>query len=241
MTQGALLVELGRLDLALMREEKVLDEIPEKLEILRLRKRLKEIEGVLEKADAYCRTAEAMVRKSAAETALVQAKIDAEQSKVLSGSVTNPKELQSLTRELEALSRRKSAIEDETLALMEKSEAGAAQREKVEATLAQGHAKEAELIAAFREKGGEMQRAIEKLRAERTKVIAGIDPALLDKYEALRAAKHGVAVGVLEGDVCSACRTHLPADRAQAIALGPEVAECPNCRRLLVVVAGADS
>jgi predicted nucleic acid-binding Zn-ribbon protein len=236
MTDGEILIALGTHDLDIARSERALDALPEKQAILRLRHRLKEIEAVLEQAEAYRRKAEALVSRKQDEAASVAEKIDAEQAKVLSGMVTNPKELQNLTREIAALDRRKSALEHEALGLMEKAEAAIAQVEKVRVALEEGHAKEVELIDRFREKGGELQREIERLKAERSLLVSKLPKTLVERYDSVRSAKHGIGVGVLQPDgLCSACRTQLPASRAQDIESGPEIAECPNCRRVLVV------
>ncbi len=235
MTDGERLIALTEQDLAIARAEKALDELPEKMAVLQLRKRLKEIEALRDKAVAYCHKADAEVSRSNDEAAAIQAKIDAEQAKVLSGEVTNPKELQSLTRELDALKRKKDAIERDELASMERSEAGAAQLAKVEAALAEGAARESALIEEFKARGGEVQAEIARLKSSREKIANALPEALRSRYESCRAAKHGIAVGILEGSLCSACRTQIPASEAQAIQAGPEVAECPNCRRLLIV------
>jgi len=239
MTKGETLLALMEQDLAIARAVKALDELPEKAAILQLRHRLKEIEGVAEKARAYVQRANAMVAKSADEVEMVQAKIDAEQAKVLSGQVTDPKELRNLTREIDALSRRKDQLEREELGLMEKAESGEAQRAKVDAALEEGRAKEADLIERYKSQGGEIQTEIARLRAERDAIARTLDGSLLARYERLREAKKGVAVGALKGALCTACRTEIPAGEVQALQAGPEVAECPNCKRMLVIVGDA--
>lgn len=235
MSEGDTLLALQEQDLAITRAEKSLEELPEKLAVLQLRKRLKDIAAVRDKAAAYCRKVDALVSKSNDEASTVQAKIDAEQAKILSGEVTNPKELQNLTRELDSLKRRKDAIEHEELGLMEKAEAGDAQLAKVEAALAEGAAKEALLLEEYKAKGGQLTTEIAAMKKKREKSAGDVPPALLERYEALRAAKHGIAVGAMVGDMCSACRTQIPASKAQSLQAGPEIAECPNCKRILVV------
>lgn len=235
MSEGETLLMLVEHDLAISRAEKLLEELPEKRAVLRFRKRLREIESVLAKAEAYCRKTEALISKSNDEAALVQAKIDSEQAKVLSGDVTNPKELQNLTRELDALKRKKDAIEHGELALMEKAEAGSAQISKIRETLEDGAAKERTLIEEFKVAGGKLQTEIMRHKEARASAAASLPAELLRRYESLREAKHGIAAGELKGDLCTACRTSIPAQEAQAIQAGPEIAECPNCRRMLVV------
>jgi len=239
MTEGETLLALMEQDLAIARAVKALDELPEKAAILQLRHRLKEIEGVAEKARAYVQRANAMVAKSADEVEMVQAKIDAEQAKVLSGQITDSKELRNLTREIDALSRRKDQLEREELGLMEKAESGEAQRAKVDAALEEGRAKEADLIERYKSRGGEIQTETARLRAERDAIARMLDGSVLARYERLREAKKGVAVGALKGALCTACRTEIPAGEVQALRAGPEVAECPNCKRMLVIVGDA--
>ncbi len=239
MTEGDALIALMEQDLAIARATKALDELPEKKAILQLRQRLKEIEGVAEKAEAYLRKANAMVARAADEVASVQAKIDAEQAKVLSGSVTDSKELQHLTREIDALVRRKDTLEREELGLMEKAETGEAQVSRVHAALNEGGAKEASLIEAYKARGGEMQTEIARLKAGREAIAAKLPAALLARYEAIRASKHGIAVGELKGSLCTACRTAIPSGEAQSLAAGPEIGECPNCKRIMIVRKGA--
>lgn len=235
MTEGEALVALMEQDRALDRALKTLDELPEKEAILKLRRRLKEIEGVADKAAAYLKTANAMVARAADEVATVQAKIESEQAKVTAGEVRDPKELQHLTREIDALVRRKEALEHQQLGLMEKAEAGEAQVARIEATLEEGRSKERSLIEAFRAHGGELQTEIARLKAGRSAISAQLEGRVLARYEALREAKRGVAVGILQGSLCSACRTEMPAGNRQALEAGPEVGECPNCRRMIVV------
>lgn len=240
MSDGERLLALQEKDLAITRAEKVLDELPEKMAVLQLRKRLKDIDGVREKAAAYCRKAQAMVTRSNDEAASIQQKIDAEQEKVLSGQVTNPKELTNLTRELDALKRRKDAVEFEELKLIEKADAGEAQLAKVEAALAEGAAKEAELIEEYKARGGELNQEIARMKAEREKLAADVGGELLVRYEALRSSKHGIGVGSLKGEICTACRTQIPAGTVQELLRGPKIAECPNCHRILVIDGSAE-
>ncbi|MRR13573.1 hypothetical protein EG835_14230, partial [bacterium] len=179
MSDGEQLLALQEHDLSIVRAEKALDELPEKVAVLQLRKRLKDIQAVHEKAEAYLRKANALVSKSNDEAAAIQAKIDSEQAKVLSGDVTNPKELQNLTRELASLQRRKDAVEFEELKLIEKAEAGEAQLGKVQAALEEGAAREAVLIEEYKAKGGQLNQEIATMKRERDQLAAHVPPELL--------------------------------------------------------------
>lgn len=235
MDLGRGLLSLSEQDLGIVRAEKRLDEIPEKRAILELRKRIREIDSLRVKAKAYVDEAQHVVKRDEDEIAALDAKIEAEQVKILSGDVTNPKEVQNLSRELDALKRRKDKLENTTIGVMEKVEDGQAQVAKVDEAIAKAHAKEVQLITSFREKGGALQREIAAMKARRDAVAAALPKDLIERYEHAREAKHGVGVGVLQGGMCSACRVQLPAERVQALEVGPDIAVCPDCKRLLVV------
>lgn len=235
MSEGELLIELMERDLAIARAQKCLDELPEKTTILKLRQRIREIAAIREKADAQVHRADAAVKQAEDEAASLQEKIDAEQAKVLSGEVANAKELQTLTRALDSLGRRKDAVERQALDLMEKADEARAQLAKIDATLEEGARREAELIEVYKEKGGALQMDVARLNAARAKLAAQLGPHLIDRYESVRASKHGIAVGVFDGSLCSACRTQIPSGQAQALSAGPPIAECPNCHRILIV------
>ncbi len=233
--QATALVLLSEKDLEITRATKRLDELPEKQAILDVRHKLRDIEAIAVKAGVYVGQLEAGVKRAEDEAAMIAEKISAEQAKVDSGSVTNHKELQSLSREIDSLSRQKDKKENEVLSAMEKLEAGKAQATKVAETIEKAKARETQLITRFQEVGGGLQRDIDRLQKERAALAKGLDAALLARYDSLRETKHGIGVGILSNSMCSACRIDLPAERVQALAEGGPIGECPSCHRLLVV------
>lgn len=235
MEQSAALIALSEKDLALQRANKRLQDMPEKVAILELRRKIKEIEAVVERAGTFVSQSERAVKRAEDEAAAIQSKIDAEQSKVSSGVITNHKELQSLTREIDSLRRQLDKKEAEVLAGMERLEAGRAQAEKVSQTLAKARQKESALIVEFQSKGGEIQSEIDNLTKERHALAGALDGDLLKRYDALRESKHGIGVGVLRDGMCSACRIDLPAGKVQELSKGGPIGTCPNCHRLLIV------
>jgi len=234
--QATALVALAEKDLELVRAAKKLEELPEKHAILELRHKLREIEAIAEKATIYVAQLEAAQKRAEDETATIAAHIAAEQAKVDSGAISNHKELQSLSREIDSLSRQKDKKENEVIAAMEKLETGKAQAAKVADTVIKGRAKEAQLIERFQTIGGALQHDIETMTKKRAALAKVLDKALLARYESLRAAKHGLGVGVLHGGQCSACRIELPSESVLAMHnAGQPIAECPSCKRLLVI------
>ncbi len=231
---GALL-QLQETDLAIMRSLKRLDEMPEKRAILEARKKRREVETLRAKADGLRVRFERDVARTDDECAQITAKIVQEQNKIMSGDITNPKELQHITRELDALKRRRDKLEIEEVALMERVERAKGQVVKIDQALEQLTVKEAHLTEEFKSKGGRLQTEIETMKTERARIAASLPQDVAQKYETVKDAKHGVGVGRLERGTCSACRMELPAERVEELLAGPAVGMCPVCRRMLVI------
>ena len=75
---------------------------------------------------------------------------------------------------------------------------------------------------------------IAKLEAARGLVEAKVSPQLLDVYNRT-AARSGVAIGVLDGNRCGACRTVIDGGRLIDLRNQAPLGMCPSCKRLLVI------
>ena len=124
-------------------------------------------------------------------------------------------------------------LEDRQLELMEQAEA--VQKQVHAAGQTQ---EEAERIAnkqqadlAAREES--LKQELEKIEADRDRLTAGLDPAVLLRYERLRKSKgEKVVVGVAHG-VCGGCHMRLPAQTLVTCQAEQEIVTCINCGRLL--------
>jgi predicted nucleic acid-binding Zn-ribbon protein len=228
------LLQLQEHDLAIARLEKQLDEMPEKRAILAARAKLAEIEKLKGRWDAAVHAVDVASKGVEDQIATISTKMDSEQAKLVSGEITNSKELQAVSMELDALRRRKDALENDLLAEMDKRENGAGQVAKIEAALAEGRRREAEMTDRFKQHGGEILREIEAEKKARAAASAVLDAALLARYETAR-ERHGSAVGMLAEGRCGACRVGLPALKVAALEAGPDIATCPSCGRILIV------
>ena len=124
-------------------------------------------------------------------------------------------------------------LEDRQLELMEQAEA--VQKQVHAAGQTQ---EEAERIAnkqqadlAAREES--LKQELEKIEADRDRLTAGLDAAVLLRYERLRKSKgEKVIVGVAHG-VCGGCHMRLPAQILVTCQAEQEIVTCINCGRLL--------
>lgn len=169
------------------------------------------------------------------EIASIEAKRVSVNETLYGGSVTSAGELQDLSKEVEALSRRISQLEDQDIEFMEQLEPVDADlvrlttdREQHTATLDQA---EQQLIAVEAELAAE--RATEQ--SARDAVAGGIGAELLTEYDSLRGGRGGIGVAKLIGTQCGGCHLTLSAVEAARIRKHPEaVTHCEECGRLLV-------
>ena len=229
------LLSLQACDIDIRRAEKQLDELPEKRAILDVRHKAADVSKLREKAADLIHRLERDIAATNDEVAGIDTKIAEVQAALDSGEVSNPKEVHNLAREMDALKRRKDKLENETLQTMERLEKARGQAEKIDTALSQLSSKEAELVAEFREKGGEIQSSLERHRTRRSELASELSGGLLERYEATRSAKGGIGAARLDSHTCSACRMELPAERVRDLLAGGDIGVCPQCRRLLVV------
>ena len=157
-------------------------------------------------------------------------------TKLYSGTVSNPRELQDLQEEIDSLSRRITQLEDAELEIMERVEPVEARIEELTATVGQRQMvlddAEQRLIAAEAEIAAETDAET----AVRTAAAGPVPPDLLAEYEKLRTGRGGVGVARLVGSQCGGCHLTLSAMEAARLRKLPagEVAHCEECGRILV-------
>jgi uncharacterized protein len=151
-------------------------------------------------------------------------------------TVVAPREAEALMHELETVGARRDALDDQELGSLEEQSQLADEIAALDAATpsleSAAHAAGAALAAVEAETDVHLAAAA----ADRERLRATIDPAVIDRYERLRARHGGVAVARLDGNRCSGCHLDLStAEVAEVRAVGPgEFADCPQCGRLLV-------
>ena len=229
------LLELQRIDTALLRNDHRRAQLEGGGELREVRARMVEAESVLgELRLAIDEVAREQQRLEHEVETLVE-KAEHERKRLFGGQVVNPKELESLQREVANIDERRSKVEDELLAVLERRDelerrAGAASGD-VDAARAKADAlggeAEAELARLATEREG--------LAAERVPAAAAIDAELLALYDDLRAHKQGVGAAELVDGVCQACHERLSALEVDRLKKTTETKRCEHCRRILVL------
>lgn len=152
---------------------------------------------------------------------------------LMSGKVTNPKELESLQASLESLRRQSSDVEDkgveallEVESLSEQLATDQATRSDVEASWSAGQ-------GTLLEEEKKMKRNYVILKKRREAATSAMDADSLAEYERLRKRKGGVAVTTIAGENCGACGVKVPTGVISAARSGQNLAICTSCGRIL--------
>jgi len=160
-------------------------------------------------------------------------KIKSNEQRLYSGSVNNPKELQSLQADLAHLRRRRDKTEDGLLEAM-------TEVDDREALVSEARAVSAQIEEQWKEEQDRLHAIVSQLRDElgvleerRRELRASIDEADLGLYDSLLRSKGGLAVTVLKGELCGGCRVRVPSGLAQRARQGKELVLCNNCGRIL--------
>ena len=156
------------------------------------------------------------------------------ENRLYSGQVTNPKELEDLQHEVEALGRRRGVLEDEVLEAMIMLEDAQAELDSAQKSLSEIEAEWEKSQASLQVEQNELAVELHKLMAEREAQKDRIDSKALDQYESIRARKNGLAVVPFINNACTGCHVTVSANMALQVQRGERVT-CNGCGRILVL------
>lgn len=174
-----------------------------------------------------------------ADVEQVKARRTRDRDRMDSGAISNPKDLERMTHELESLERRISTLEDEELEVMARLEDAQRDLDTHTAQVAEADARLAELVTARDEKTAELDAQLLDVEAQRGPSVEGLPAGLLGLYDKLRAQKGGIGAAELRQRRCNGCQLGIDNAELSRIKALPadEVVRCEECSRILVRTA----
>ena len=224
------LIELQRLDTELQSKKRRLAEIEA---LMNGNQELRKARTVLEQTHTQFRKLEADQKSVEWDVDRTRDRITQVERRLMGNQVTNPRELETLQREIENLRKRQNELEDATLEAMEKVERA---RPIVEARESAVAKLEGDWSAAQSAMGSERQEigaALPSLEEARAEAEASVPAALRQTYDRIAAKKGGVGLARLQGSTCTECRVEIPRAHAGRVRAGQELVACNSCGRLL--------
>jgi hypothetical protein len=210
------------------------------------RKRILEIQSLIEN-DKTTQTAQAKVEKQEKLYIKVKNEFDElndevqtrknkksqSESSLYGGSISNPKELQDLQKEISYLTSTISEMEDQLLQKL-------IHLENVEEELSEDKANLKTINSDFETRKSlllgeknQLENTIDSQNEQRQSIVGQIDTQTLEIYRSMRESKSGYAVARLEDDACSACGTSLTASQRQQARSPGTLLYCPSCGRII--------
>ena len=154
------------------------------------------------------------------------------ENRLYSGKVTNPRELEDLQQEIEALGRRRRALEDDLLEVMVLKEEAEADHEEAVETLAERELNWGTQLHRLQEEQNRLAVRINDLMAQRKEQEQRIDERMLKAYTATGRNRNGLAVATMRGGACTACGVSASARKVREAEEG-NLVYCGSCGRIL--------
>lgn len=168
------------------------------------------------------------------ETQSLTERINDTDTQLMSGTISNHKELESLQASLESLKRQKETTETNLVEALEKIETFMTQLEKIREDFQGLKSAWEEKAKTLQKEGKELQKQFRLLKQKRESLTETLDKSSLTLYEQLRKRKGGVAIAPLQGDTCGACNMQVPSGIISAARVADtEPVYCPSCGRIL--------
>ncbi|MBW3086430.1 hypothetical protein KEM60_02648 [Austwickia sp. TVS 96-490-7B] len=230
------LLDLQALDTRLAQIAHRLAKLPAQQRVDELSRARNAAESDLVKAKMQASDVSREVTKAEADVQVVRDRMARDQARLDAG--VSAKEALSLQHELESLTRRQAALEDDQLDVMERAEATAGLVAYVEGCLHDVATELAEAVAVRDEARSALETEAEQVRRRRADMTPLIGDDLLALYEKILAQTGMGAAAVLHRR-CEGCRLELLGDDVARIKKAPvdEVVRCEECRRILVRTA----
>jgi len=173
------------------------------------------------------------VRKAEENVKANKVKIEQTEAALYGGKVRNPKELQDLQNESEALKRYRDVLDDRLLEAM-------ITQEEVEASFSAASAESDDTRGRITQQNkallnekADLTSDLSRLESEREAASRSILQGDLNMYEQLRRLKRGVAVATVADNSCAACGSTLSSAQLHAAKSPNQLTRCESCGRIL--------
>jgi len=232
MSQAKVLYDLQQIDTEIRTKKQRLGEV------LRMQKEPPALVTAREQAaaaEAELNRWRARHRDLTLEIATLADKAKRSEERLYSGTVKNPKELNDLQHEVEALGRRRATLEDESLSMMmavdERQTAGETAAAEV-TRLAEAFGTS---VATLKTEQQALATQLNRLIEKRQRQLALAQPASLKIYDQLMQEKRGLAVAGLRGSKCQGCQVTISGSTIRAVDEG-RLVHCDSCGRILCAI-----
>jgi len=190
--------------------------------------------AVHKEVDGELKVVQVAIRDVELEQQGLEAKKKEEEAKLYGGKVRAAKELQALQDEVDMLDRRRAALDEKLVVLLDGLETRRARAAETKRELSGATSALRAKVEAFNDLAKSMREQAVELTRQRHAAAAAVPPDLLKRYDKLRSYKNGLGiVAVVDGNTCGGCNMGLPSSVVTRVHEGSAIVLCDNCERLL--------
>jgi len=174
-------------------------------------------------------------KKADREVEQVRTRRERDRTRMDTGQITNPKDLERMQHELVSLERRITSLEDSELEVMEALEEAQQVLDGLGIRATDIDARLGELATTRDENQQRIDASLVELSESRGPAVEGMPADLMALYERLREQK-GVGAALLRSRQCTGCQLTIDPSEISRIRSAPaeEVVRCEECQRILV-------
>lgn len=224
------LVELQKVDQALLALTQSKGDLPQKVEDLR--RQVAALEQERDQRQAKVEQQREQKAEIVNDLSLLREQLKKYQKQLY--QVKNNKEYDAITLEIEETESKADDLELNGLELDDQIESahetikGLEENiERVQASLKEQEQKLDALTIKTRKQE-------EELNQNREHILRRLTPQLINRYERIRQGRNGVAIAVLENGACSACSSKIPPQHRVEIRAMNQIYVCETCGRIIV-------
>ena len=178
-------------------------------------------------------TAEKNLRLAEENVREQRLKIERSQAALYGGKIVNPKELQDLQHESEALKRYLTVLEDKQLEEMLALDEAESAFVDAESHLAESKDMVAAANKDLAQERSNLMRDCDVNQNERAAALTNIEDMELRQYDRLRKQKNGIAVARIIDKTCAACGSTLTGATYSSAKVPTKITRCNSCGRIL--------
>ena len=228
------LYELQKVDTAIEQAKVALEKLPERTHHAQAQSDLAHVRSTRDNLRREQSTMEAelaVIEKKSVEIDAHRAKLERQMKTIIA-----PREAEALQHEMQTLAAERNELDDRGLLLLESSASADEDLRKIVDTESRAVEVEATTAHALTQAAAAKSDEITVLLVRRAEVVLPIAEPDIATYDRLRASYKGIAVAVIQHGVCGGCHMDISVSELDIIKRLPvdQVAECPNCNRLLV-------
>ena len=231
MSQARGLYQLQELELAIIKHAKRMKAINAQLQD---NEEVKTLQAQFDDAQAALELAVKRVREMELQIEAVASKRQTAETRLYSGDVRNPKELQDMEMEINVLARRRAELDDQLLWLMMQREEAHQACGQREAALKEARGKQETAHQSLRKEKTQLTGKTEQLMDKRRLALKQISPDVLKTYSSLRTAKANRPVSVLKDKACGLCGIEQNSAIIASVSRGDHLTQCHHCGRILI-------